>query len=154
MRYRVWQTEIGNYGSFFALLPQPSPIKTGIRILKKKRKKLQEISSFYTSYQKPQSYEVQFLTFRVRHNFLSFWAIFWTFTPLTTCTIKILKKRKKVSVIILHLCTKNHDHIMYASWDMECGWHRLCHFGPFFALLLHYWPWKLKSGKNVKNTWR
>ena len=28
-----------------------------------------------------------------------------------------------------------------------------CHFRSFFALLLHYWPQKLKSGKNVKNTW-
>ena len=29
-----------------------------------------------------------------------------------------------------------------------------CHFRPFFALLPHYWPRKLKFGKNVKNTWR
>ena len=29
-----------------------------------------------------------------------------------------------------------------------------CHFRPFFALLAHYWTWKLKIGKNVKNTWR
>ena len=36
-RYRVWKTEIVNYGSFFALLP--SPIKTKkIRILKKWKK--------------------------------------------------------------------------------------------------------------------
>ena len=29
-----------------------------------------------------------------------------------------------------------------------------CYFRPFFALLPHYWPRKLKFGKNVKNTWR
>ena len=29
-----------------------------------------------------------------------------------------------------------------------------CHFRPFFALLPHHWPRKLKFGKNVKNTWR
>ena len=29
-----------------------------------------------------------------------------------------------------------------------------CHFRPFFALSPHYWPWKLKFGKDVKNTWR
>ena len=29
-----------------------------------------------------------------------------------------------------------------------------CHFRPFFALLPHYWPRKLKFGKNAKNTWR
>ena len=57
-------------------------------------------------------------------------------------------------VIILHLCNKNHNHMMYASWDMECGRHIFCHFGPFFALLTLYWLWKLKFGKNVKKIWR
>ena len=28
-----------------------------------------------------------------------------------------------------------------------------CHFGAFFALLPHYWPQKLKFGKNVKHNW-
>ena len=47
LRYRVWQTEIGNYGSFFVLYPPHLKTKK-IRILKK-WKKLLEISSFYTS---------------------------------------------------------------------------------------------------------
>ena len=47
LRYRVWQTETGNYGSFFALLLSP-PKTQKIRILKK-WKKLLEISSFYTN---------------------------------------------------------------------------------------------------------
>ena len=29
-----------------------------------------------------------------------------------------------------------------------------CHFGPFFALLPHYWLRKLKFGKNIKKIWR
>ena len=33
---------------------------------------------------------------------------------------------------ILHLCTKYYDHMMYASWDMECD-RIFCHLGPFFA---------------------
>ena len=28
-----------------------------------------------------------------------------------------------LDAIILHLCTKNHDHMMYACWDMECDRH-------------------------------
>ena len=36
------------------------------------------------------------------------------------------------------------------SQDMECGRHNFCHFRSFFALLPHFWPWKLKLGKNVK----
>ena len=27
------------------------------------------------------------------------------------------KKQKTAGIIILHMCTKNYDHIMYASWD-------------------------------------
>ena len=33
--------------------------------------------------------------------------------------------------IILHMCTKNHNHMRYGSWDMEWDWHS----GTFFALL-------------------
>ena len=46
LTYRVWQTKIGNYGSFFALL-HPLLKTQKIRILKK-WKKLLEISSFFT----------------------------------------------------------------------------------------------------------
>ena len=53
-----------------------------------------------------------------------------------TWKIRILKKWKKIAgdIIILHMCTKNHNHMRYSSWDKE--WDRIiCHFGPFFALL-------------------
>ena len=60
------------------------------------------------------------------------------------------EKMKKASgdVIILNLCNKKHDQMMYAYSDMECS-HRY-DFRPFFAVLLHYWSWKLKFGKNIK----
>ena len=66
-----------------------------IRILKK-WKKLLEIPSFCIYVPKLRSYEVWFLKHSVRRqNFLSFWAIFCTFTLLTTSKIKISKKWKK-----------------------------------------------------------
>ena len=42
-------------------------------------------------------------------------------------------------IIILHMCTKNHNHMMYGSWDTE--WDSeidiiFCHSGLLFALLL------------------
>ena len=45
-------------------------------------------------------------------------------TPLTTWKIKTLKKKKKTpgDIIILHICTKNHDHLLYCSLDM--AWNR------------------------------
>ena len=61
MRYRAKHTEIGNFGSFFALLPSRNS--------------------------KNQNFE----------------------------------KMKKIAgdIIILHICTKNHNHMMYSSSDME-----------------------------------
>ena len=44
-----------------------------------------------------------------RQNFLSLWPIFCPFTTLPTQKIKINKNNK------------NYDHMMYASWDMECN---------------------------------
>ena len=49
--------------------------------------------------------------------YFSFWAIFCPFTPLTAQKIKIKKKMKKSpgDIIILHMCTKNYDQMMYGS---------------------------------------
>ena len=50
--------------------------------------------------------------------YFSFWDICCPFTPLTAQ--KIFKKVKIMpeDIIILHKCTKNHDHLLYYSWDM------------------------------------
>ena len=45
-------------------------------------------------------------------------------------------KMKKIAgdIIILHMCTKNHNHMRYSSWYTE--WHKtFCHFGLFFTFL-------------------
>ena len=67
---------------------------------------------------------------------------FWTFFALKTWKIKILKKwknkKKKTSgdIIILPIRTKNHDHMLYCSWDMTLtDVTFISHFGLFFALL-------------------
>ena len=50
---------------------------------------------------------------------LSFWPIFCPFTPLTAQKLKILKMKKNPGdVIILHKCTKSHDHPLYCSGDV------------------------------------
>ena len=69
--------------------------------------------------------------------FLSFWTIFYLFTPLTTCQIKILKKTKKPpgDIIILIECTINDNHMMYGSWDMKSNRQN---FLSFWAILLIY----------------
>ena len=104
-------------------------------------------------YQKPQSCEVQFLRYRVRI-FLSFWAIFCPFNPLppNNSENQNFEKMKKASgdVIIFKLRqqkTQAHDVYLlrYGMWQTIFS-----HFRSFFALLPHYWPQKLKFGKNVK----
>ena len=66
-------------------------------------------------------------------------------------------------VIILYMCTKNDDHMVYASWDMGATHTIFCHFGSFFAILPlfyhylpfyhyipHYWSQKLKILKKIR----
>ena len=95
LRYRVWQTEIGNYGSFFAFLTLPSPPPLHPSTTKntknqnfEKWKKLLKIS-FYTCVPN-MSWYMEW----DKHNFLSFGAIFLPFYTLTTQKNKILKKWK------------------------------------------------------------
>ena len=99
-RYRVWQTKIGKYRASelqkfthmwrrrdtpqnFVLAFIDELWKTWkMRILKKWKNQIAGDIIILHVYQKPQSYEVQFLRHRVRQNFFfSFCAIFCTFTP-------------------------------------------------------------------------
>ena len=163
---RVWQTEIGNYGSFFTLLPPPLLKTQQIRNLKKWRKKncwryhhftyvyqkhnhmrygswntewdrqniLSSLVIFYPLlpakskfwkneksncicyhfthvYHKSWSYDICFLRYKARQDFLSFWAIFCPLTLLTTWKIKILKKWHKHAWRYYH-CTH-----VYHKWQ-------------------------------------
>ena len=66
--------------------------------------------------------------------YFSFWAIFCPFTFLIAQKMKISKKMKKRpgDIIISHMCTKNHDHMLYCSWDMA---HDTCNFDfSFWAI--------------------
>ena len=70
--------------------------------------------------------------------FLSFWTIFCHFTPLTSWTIKIMRKLKKNTlgdIFILHMCTINENHDL---WILGYGARdRIFVIEPFFALLPH-----------------
>ena len=72
--------------------------------------------------------------------FLSSWAIFYLFTLATARKIS-QKIKKTTGDIILHKCTKNHDHRLYCSWDMardRCNcyfsfWASFCPLTPLTA---------------------
>ena len=72
--------------------------------------------------------------------YFTFWAIFCPFNPLSCPKNKISKKWKKTpgDIIILDKCTKNHDHMLYFSWDMAhdgCN----CYFS-FWAIFCPFTP--------------
>ena len=53
-------------------------------------------------------------------------------------------------IIVLHMCAKNHNHVMYRSWKNGVRQTIFCHYGPFFALLPPSTPRKLKFSKTKK----
>ena len=84
-----------------------------------------------------------------RCNYFSFWVIFCPFTSLTAQKIKMKKKQKKnPGDIILYKCTKNHDHMLYCSWDTardRCNlyfsfWAIFCCFTPGDIIILYMLP--------------
>ena len=93
-------------------------------------------------HQKSQSYDVQFLRYRVRHkNFCHFRPFFCPFaSPLKIPNIKVLKKWKKFLVIFsfyTYMCTINEDHMIYGFWNIRCDrqkfltfWANFCPFNP------------------------
>ena len=91
-----------------------------------------------------------------RHIFLSFWAIFWPFTPLMIPKIKILKKWKKcLEILSFYTCVPQMKIIWYMIPEKFGATEQIFyHFGPFFALSPLWRPRKSKFWKIEKNTWR
>ena len=92
---------------------------------------------FTCVYQKSQSYDVRFLRYRVRHNFLRFWSIFFSFIPLMIPKMKTLKQWKKMpgDIILLHIRTINEDHVIYGH--IRCNRQN---FLSFWAIFFHFHP--------------
>ena len=124
-----------HFRPFFALLPHywPRKLKFGKNV-----KKHLEILSFYTCV--PLIKIIWCMVPEIWSStgkfFLSSWANFFChlgqfFVLLSFSFLKISKMKKNPGdIIILHKCTKNHDHLLYCSRDMA---HEGCncyfHFG-------------------------
>ena len=112
-------------------------------------------------YQKSQSYDARFLRYRVRQTlFFVIFGHFLPFTPLTTRKIKIFKKWKKKKkkkkswdIILLHKCTKNHDHMLYSPWDtVSDGCNFYISFWDIFCPFMPLMAWKIKIFIKWKKT--
>ena len=92
-----------------------------------------------------------------RKKVLSFWAIYCQFTPPPPIPLnpenQNFKTMKKESweVITLHMCTKNHNNMMYASWDMEYDRHNFLSFWAIFCPFTPLLTPKIKIWNKFEN---
>ena len=135
---------IFHFQLFFALLPPPPPLQLEKTKLSKKwkKKKTEDIIILHKcTINDDHRLYCSWDMGRGRCNcYFSFSTIFCPFTPLTARKTKISKKWKKKKpteeIIILHKCTKTHDHMLLCSWDMvhdrcNCYFFILGYFSPF-----------------------
>ena len=80
------------------------------------------------------------------------------YSPNSPKNENLKKKRKKMprDIIILQKCTKNHNHMVYCSWDMtsdtcNCYFSFLGYFLPFYPNLPEKWKFQ-KNEKKQKKT--
>ena len=83
-----------------------------------------------------------------RKNFLSFWTVFLLFYSSDNPKSQDFEKMKKTAGdIILHKCTKNHDHMLHCSWDtLRDG----CNYFLFWASFCPFIPPTTKKIKICK----
>ena len=125
--------------------------------LKKILKNTWRYHYFTPAYQKPQPYEARFLRYGVRQtNFFVILGHISHFYPSNNPENKNFEKIKKAfgNVIILHLRTKNQDHMMNVSWDMECERQNFLSFWSIFCTFTPLLTPEIKILKKCKNTWR
>ena len=91
-----------------------------------------------------------------RQNLLSFWTSFYSFTPLTTWKIKILKNWKKfLEILSFNTCVPYMTIIWCIVPEIWSVTDRIfCHSRPFFAFLPPQQSKKSKFWQNKKKFWR
>ena len=141
-------------GLFFTLLPPPEKWK-----FQKNEEKPYRYNHFTLVYQKSWLYAILFLRNGMWQMYLLFFilTIFCPFTPLTAQKTKISKNFKKCLEIssfytsvpkTMIICTKNHDYMLYCSWDMTHDGCNCCF--SFWAIFYPFTPltaWKIRISK-------
>ena len=131
--YDSWDTE------FFALLTTQR-----INILKKWKKPLE--ISFYTSL--PEMTIIWYMIPEISartDRFFCHLGPFFALLPTNSPKNENFKKMKKTpGDIILHKCTKNHDHRLYCSWDKERD---KCNYFSFWVI---FCPFTLLTTQKTK----
>ena len=88
---------------------------------------------------------------------ISHFGLFFALLPPNSQKNQNFEKVKKApgDIIILHICTKNYDQMMYGSWDMMCD-RCNCYFSfwAMFCPFANLRDQKIKILKKWKNAWR
>ena len=144
----IWSATDIIFCHFGPFLPFYPPMDSGNKNDQKNEKKHLKILSFYKH--KWQSYDVWFLKYRVHQtNFFVILDHFLPFYPPNNPKNQNFEKMKKTpGDIILYKCTKNHDHMLYCSWDMV---HDGCNYFSFWAIFCPFTPLTTRKIKILKN---
>ena len=100
---------------------------------------------------------VWFLRYQVADRIFCHFGPFFVYLPPKNPKNQNFEKMNKMpeDITILNKCTKNHDHMLYCSWDMVCdGCNCYFSFWTIFALLPPNSPKNQKFQKNEKKAWR
>ena len=85
--------------------------------------------------------------------YFSFWVAFCFYPSNSPKISKKMKKKKKMTgdIIILHKCTKTHNHMLYCSWDLvHDGCNCYFSFWTIFCPFTSATAWKMKISKKMK----
>ena len=88
--------------------------------------------------------------------YFSFWALHFSFTPLTAQKWKFQKNEKTNKLgdtFILHKRAKNHDHMLYCSLDLACDGCNCYFFLGGGAIICPFTPLTARKMK-ISNKWK
>ena len=155
--YGSWDIEHDgqNFWSCWTIFCPFTPLTTQkIKILKKWKKHLEYYHLLYLCTINGKSYDPWFLRYEPwQTEFFCHFGPFFALIPTNNLKIQNFGKLIKApgSIIILHKCTKNHDHVLYCSWDMA---HNGCNcYLSFWAIFCPFTS--LTAGKiKIKKRWK
>ena len=135
---------ISQFGPILALLYPNRPKNQNLK--KKWKKTSEDIIILHKHTKNNHMLYCSWDMIRNRFNcYFLFWAIFCPFTSLTAR--KILKKfwKNEKNAWRYHLCTKNHDYMLYCSWDMVLDG---CNYFSFWAIFCTFNPLTARKIEN------
>ena len=159
--YSGMECDRHNFLSFQAIFSSFAPLLTPkIKIWKKCKKKKKNTCRYYPFthvYHWSRSYDVWFLRYEVQQTgifvFLGNFLSFYQPPPLPNSLKKenIKNEKKPGDIIILHKCSKNHNHLLYCSRDMvhdRCLQLQLLFF--ILGYLLPFYPPNSSKNENFQ----